>query len=216
MRFQTGQLIIRRHFQHRLLSRVWLGHVAADDDLGTWMWVASGSAYRDLGSESGRHLRDIEFAEWPVVAKAFDESPWSGQTLMLHPREGGYSSWMFFDDAGAITKYYINLELPAVRWFDPQTALAGLDTIDYDLDVIVNPDHTWYWKDEEEFAERLQFPDIYWVDDEAAVRAEGTRVIELAEAGQFPFDGSMIDYRPDPCWPVLTEMPSGWDRPRSF
>lgn len=222
MRFEPGQLIVRRHFQRGLLSRVWLGHVAADDDLGTWMWVASGSAYRDLGSADGHHLRDLDFTQWPTMDKAFDETPWRGQVLMLHPRDGEYSSWMFFDATDfSLQRFYINLELPAVRWLDQAgpghpTSLAGLDTTDYDLDVIVNPDLTWHWKDEEEFAERLKYPQIYWVDDEAAVRAEGERIIKLAEAGQFPFDGTMTNFRPDPSWPVPTEMPVGWDRPQAF
>jgi hypothetical protein len=216
MRFAPGQLIVRRHFQRGLLSRVWLGHVAADDDLGTWMWVASGSAYRDLGAADGRHLRQVNFLEWPTMAKTFDERPWRGQVLMLHPREGEYSSWMFLDADYRVSRYYINLELPAVRWHDAEAGLAGLDTTDYDLDVIVHPDLTWEWKDEEEFTERLAYPDIYWVDDEAAVRAEGERIIKLAEAGQFPFDGTMTDYRPDPSWPIPTEMPPGWDRPSAL
>jgi protein associated with RNAse G/E len=216
VRFRPGQLIVRRHFQHDLLSRVWLGQVVADDDSGTWMWVASGSAYRDLGSADGRHLRALNFADWPTTEKKFDETPWRGQALMLHPREGDYSCWLFFDSDGAFARYYVNLELPAVRWFDHGTGLAGLDTVDYDLDVIVEPDLAWHWKDEDEFAERLRRPDIYWVDDEATVRAEGERLIKLAQAGQFPFDGAMTDYRPDPTWPVPTEMPTGWDRPRAF
>lgn len=216
MRFEPGQVIVRRHYQHHLLSRVWLGHVAAEDDRATWMWVAPGSAYRDLGSADGRHLRQLDFAQWPRIPKAYDETPWRGQVLMLHPREGDYSAWLFFDDDGALRHWYVNLELPAVRWRDPHTGLAGLDTVDYDLDVVVTPDRSWRWKDEEEFAMRLRHPDVYWVDDEAAVRAEGERLIKLAEAGEFPFDGSMVDFRPDPSWPVLTEMPAGWDRSRVF
>ena len=39
---------------------------------------------------------------------------------------------------------------------------------------------------------------MYWVDDEAAVWAEGRRVVELIEAGAFPFDGTRTDFRPDP------------------
>ena len=52
----------------------------------------------------------------------------------------------------------------------------------------------------------------YWVRDEAAVWAEGRRVIKIAEAGEFPFDGTWTDFRPDPSWPI-PELPPGWDRP---
>ncbi len=212
--FEPSALVLRRHFQHHLLSRAWLGRVVADDVHGLWMWVANGSAYRELGTADGKHLREIDFASWLGVPKALDVRPWRGNVLMLHPREGHYSSWMFFHPPGKLLRWYVNLELPAVRWRD-DTA-AGVDTNDYDLDVIVHPDLTWEWKDEAEFAERLRHPDVYWVDDEAAVRAEGERLIKLAEAGRFPFDGTMRDFRADREWPVPTEMPAGWDRPRAW
>lgn len=213
MEFRVGELALRRHFQHDLLSRVWLGRVAADDEHGLWLWVDGGSAYRDLGTAGGQHLREIDFADWPHVAKAFDERPWRGRVLMFHPRVGDYSTWMFFDDDGALRRWYVNLELPGVRWRDPTA--AGIDTVDYDLDVVVAPDLSWQWKDEDEFAMRLAHPDVYWVDDAAAVRAEGERLIARAEAGAFPFDGTMRDYRPDPSWTVVSVMPDGWQRPRA-
>lgn len=211
--FRRGEPVLRRHFQGERLSRYWLGHVAADDEHGLWLWVPPGAAYGDLGAADGRHLRDLDFAEWPRIPKRFDTTPWRGRMLMLHPREGNYSAWLFFAADGSFQRWYVNLELPATRWRD--ATAAGIDTVDYDLDVIVRPDLTWYWKDEEEFVHRLRYPDVYWVDDEAAVRAEGERLIKLAEAGQFPFDGTMTDFRPDPAWPVPDTLPTGWDRPRA-
>ena len=67
--------------------------------------------------------------------------------------------------------WYVNLEEHGVRWDDG--SVAGVDVVDQDLDILVEPDRSWRWKDEEEFVERLAFPDGYWVPDEAAVRAEG-------------------------------------------
>ena len=91
--------------------------------------------------------------------------------------------------------------------------MAGVDVVDQDLDVVVRPDRSWQWKDEDEFTERLAFPDHYWVTDEKAVRAEGARVIALAEAGEFPFDGTWCDFVPPADWTSPTELPPGWDRP---
>ena len=67
-----------------------------------------------------------------------------------------------------------------------------------------------YPMDEEEFAEHLAYPHGYWVSDEAAVRAEGERVVKLIDAGEFPFDGSGTGFRPDPAWsgPVMWTCPS--------
>jgi Protein of unknown function (DUF402) len=215
MHFEVGELILRRQFQRSLLSRVWAGRVAADDDRALWIWTANGSAHRDLGHADGRHLREVSFTDWPSAPKAFEARAWGGDVLMMHPCEGDVSVWFFRTPTGKLRSWYVNLERPVVRWRDA-SGLAGVDTTDYDLDVVVQPDLSWRWKDEEEFAERLGHPDIYWVDDEAAVRAEGRRMIKLAEAGEFPFDGTMRDYRPDPAWTVPAEMPPGWDRPRAW
>jgi hypothetical protein len=88
-----------------------------------------------------------------------------------------------------------------------------VDIVDQDLDLVIRPDLSWEWKDEGEFTERLAFPDHYWVTDEQAVRAEGRRVVKRIEAGEFPFDGTWVDFSPDPSWAVPTALPVGWDRP---
>lgn len=83
----------------------------------------------------------------------------------------------------------------------------GYATEDHALDVVVEPDGSWRWKDEDELADAVRAGRV----DEAAARAEGERV--LAEA---PFPTGWEGYRPDPDWPV-PELPAGWDsEPRPF
>jgi hypothetical protein len=214
--FAPGRVMVRRQYQHDLLSRVWAGVVAADDDDGLWMWVGTGSAHRDLGHADGRHLRQIAFTEWRGAPKAYNERAWHGNALMFHPHAGAgdYSVWFYFTDDGGFVRWYVNLEQPVIRW--ERDGLLGVDTTDFDLDVVVAPDRTWSWKDEEEFTERLAHPDLYWVTDEQAVRDEGLRLIKLADAGDFPFDGTRTAFRPDPAWPVVSAMPPGWDGPRAW
>jgi hypothetical protein len=213
MNLEPGRLVVRRQFQRDdLLSRVWVGRVAADDDSGLWVWVSTGSAFRDIGAADGRPFRDVPFAEWGRTPKAMRELTWRGDVLMFHPPDGAHSTWLFFSPDGAFRSWYVNLEEPSRRWADP--TIAGIDTVDYDLDVVVAPDRAWQWKDSDEFAYHLAHPDVYWVDDEAAVRAEGERLVDLVTAGAFPFDGTHTDFRPDPSWTVPVAMPAGWDRPR--
>jgi protein associated with RNAse G/E len=133
---------------------------------------------------------------------------------MFHPTDAPYSVWLFFQD-GQFTSWYVNLERAGARWVNDD-GLVGLDTIDYDLDIVAAPDRSWRWKDEHEFAGHLLSPETYWVDDEQAVRTSGAEVVKLIEAGDFPFDGTMTDFRPDPRWTVPTEFPAGWDRPRAW
>jgi hypothetical protein len=40
-------------------------------------------------------------------------------------------------------------------------------------------------------------------------------MIALAEAGEYPFDGSWVDFQPDPAWVMPDALPTGWDRPRA-
>ena len=234
MTLDRGSVVVRRQFQRDdLLSRVWVGHVAADDEHGLWVWVADGSVFLDIGAADGRTFREVPFGEWRLTDKALIEHRWRGEMLMFHPPGEAYSLWFFFgggadrgaggeagrgagggaDPAGRLRSWYVNLEEPAVRWHDSTS--AGIDTIDHDLDLVVAPDRTWRWKDEDEFADHLAHPDTYWVDDPAAVWAEGERVVKLIQAGEFPFDGSRTDFRPDPMWTVPAELPPDWNRPRA-
>lgn len=215
MNLEPGQLVVRRQFQRdALLSRVWVGRAAAVDERGLWLWVASGSAYRDIGAADGRAFREVPFREWGKTDKALRALTWNGDMLLLHPADGAHSVWFFFTPAGEFRSWYVNLEEPAAWWKDEAT--AGIDTVDYDLDIVVAPDRSWRWKDEEEFADHLAHPDSYWVPDADAVRAEGERLVAVVEAGRFPFDGTRTDFRPDPSWTVPLTMPPGWDRPRAY
>jgi hypothetical protein len=89
---------------------------------------------------------------------------------------------------------------------------AGIDVADLGLDVVVDPDRTWCWKDEDDFAAFTDAPGYWTAAQAVAARAEGRRVIALAEEGKSPFDGTYCDFVPDPTW-SLPELPTGWDIP---
>jgi hypothetical protein len=188
--------------------------VISDDERGLLLWLARGSAVIIEVAADGRRVRDMPFVEWSVLEHRLTTDTWAGPgVLKFIPPAGDHSVWFFRTDEDAFKCWYVNLEEHAARWDDG--TIAGVDVVDQDLDVVVAPDLTWEWKDEDEFAERLAAPEFYWVPDPEAVRAEGRRVIKQAEAGDFPFDGTWTDFRPDPGWPVPTDLPPGWDRPHA-
>lgn len=81
---------------------------------------------------------------------------------------------------------------------------------DLGLDVVVNPDRSWHWKDEDDFAAFTDAPG-YWTAEQAAVaRTEGRRLIRLADNGSFPFGGTHCHFVPDPKW-SCPKLPTGWD-----
>ncbi len=212
MGFAPGSLIVHRNARHDRLGWVRPARVVSDDDRGLLVWIAPGSVVASEVSADGRGMRAMPFAEWITLSYGVKRHPWMGfGVLKFHPVGADHSVWWFRDADGGFANWYVNLEERAVRWDDG--ALAGIDVVDQDLDIVVDPDRSWRWKDEDEFTERLAFPDHYWVRDEAAVRAEGWRVVKQIEAGDFPFDGTWIDFQPDPSWATPTELPAGWDRP---
>ncbi|RZU49757.1 uncharacterized protein DUF402 [Krasilnikovia cinnamomea] len=210
--FAPGQPVLYRHIAGDRVVGVRPCRVVSDDDRGLLLWLARASAVAVEVAVDGRRVRDMPFTEWVTLDRHLREATWQGPAILKFlPREGRYSVWFFRDDRDRFAAWYVNLEEPLARWDDGPA--AGVDVIDQDLDIVVAPDHSWRWKDEDEFAERLALPEHYWVRDAAAVWAEGHRVIELIEAGKFPFDGTWTDFHPDPAWPVPHALPPGWDRP---
>lgn len=213
MVFEPGQLLLHRGFVGDNLVFLRTARVVAHDELGLRLWIARGSAAALSVAQDGRTIRDMPFEEWIEQRQVLNELPWWGPNLLMFvPPDRAHSVWWFWDARDEFVGWYINLEEPSVGW--TRGGLAGVDVTDQDLDVWVYPDRTWEWKDEDEFEERLAFPDNYWVTDPDAVRAEGEQVIKLVEAGLFPFDGTWCDFRPDPAWRVLAELPAGWRAPR--
>jgi hypothetical protein len=234
-RFKPGRLLVHRHFTHRDLVWVPLVRVVSDDERGLLMWMPHGTPMRREVTLDGRGPRGMPFADWLEAPKHMVGDIHRGPNILKFvPPDSAHSVWWLFrpaataglppreaataglsptDATGTFAAWYVNLERPIARWDDG--ALAGIDTTDFDLDIWVWPDRTWQWKDEHELAERLGFPEHYWVSDPDAVWAEGRRVIPKIEAGEFPFDGTWCDFRPDPTWDMPERVPDGWDRPRA-
>ena len=212
MGFERGRLVMDRNVRRGRIGWARPARVVSDDERGLALWIGRGAAVASEVADDGRGMRTMPFSEWITHSYRLNIGIWQGPSLLKFlPTGAAHSVWWFRDDAGRFANWYVNLEEPAVRWDDGE--LAGVDVVDQDLDIVVRPDRSWYWKDEDEFAERLAFPEHYWVSDEAAVRAEAERVIKLVEAGEFPFDGVWCDFVPEPGWTVPTVLPAGWDRP---
>jgi len=196
-----GRSVLHRQFTGDQLVFLRTGRVVAHDERGLVLWVPHGGPMALTMTEDGRGLRDMPFREWVTHPRRLVSRTWWGPNiLMLAPPGAAHSVWWFWDARGRHVAWYINLEEPGVLWDDG--AAAGLDNTDQDLDVWVWPDRSWQWKDEDEMAALIGNPAYFDAEEAAAVRAEGERLIKLAEAGAYPFDGTHVDFRPDPSWPV--------------
>jgi hypothetical protein len=208
--FDTGQTIVRRNIHvNGRIAAVETARVVSDDARGVLTWTAERSQVMHRSTLSGESVRKMPMTQRRSIPTMLSPTEWRDTgVLICTPPDVCHSIWWFFDPHGAFLGWYVNLEAPAHRWF------GGLDTTDHALDVWVEPDRSWVWKDEDEFAERTGHPDYWSVQEAARIRAEGEKLVGLIEAGAHPFDGSLTDFRPDPRWQPTT-LPPHWDLPVS-
>jgi hypothetical protein len=98
--------------------------------------------------------------------------PWhTNRVVWLTPFGAAHALGHFWNDAsGEFLGYYVNLQAPL------RPTPLGYDSFDHVLDVVVKPDGTWQWKDEDEFVEAVDLG-IFTPSEAAAIRSEGERVI---------------------------------------
>lgn len=148
--------------------------------------------------------RGERLAECAVLGDwVFVDAAWDISTLVLMCPGDWHAVWISWLDSGEQWGWYVNLQLPYRR------TSCGYETMDLVLDVTVDLDRTWRWKDEDEleaFVERGAF------DGDLAdrIRAEGLSVAGRAERAEPPFDGAWTGWHPDSAW-SLPELRRGWD-----
>ena len=153
-------------------------------------WVGTGANFEWLGPLMG---------EWPHRFRTWVDT----NVLMLTPPGAWHSVWLMWEaQTWKFRCWYVNLQMPLV------STSRGFDTLDRMLDVVIAPNGDHRWKDEDHLERAL---DIGWISAEDArrVRSEGERVIERAARREYPFDGELISWRPDPAWPIPT-LPPDW------
>lgn len=180
----------------------------ADDAQGLLLWVPAGADFACRVDADGEPMREAPLDQ--VGAAELSVRRWLHRDLLILMRPGAaHSVWWIFVD-GSFDGWYVNMEHPGTRWAAEDA--SGVDTVDHALDVVVAPDRTWRWKDEEAFAAFTGQAGFWTAAQAARIRGEALRVGEQVEAGVFPFDGSLSDFRPAPSWPRPT-LPAGWNRP---
>ena len=123
--------------------------------------------------------------------------------MLLEP-ERFYSICLLWQQStGEFERYYVNFQLPYRR------SNIGFDTLDLDLDLLVERDMSIRWKDADEYEEALSRGLITpeWREGVEVARAE---VLERVRRKEPPFDGSLLSWRPDPTWRP-SRLPSGWE-----
>jgi protein associated with RNAse G/E len=122
--------------------------------------------------------------------------------ILLEP-EKFYSTIYIWEAASdKFVCYYINFQLPFRR-----TSL-GFDTLDLDLDIVIESSLNWQWKDKHEYQDGISA---------GGIKPEWIRQIELAqnevfariEKQAYPLDASWLNWRPDSTWST-PYLPENW------
>jgi hypothetical protein len=193
-------------------DRVWAARpmtVVRDDGDVAALWFPQGTRWKAptldprrswLGDRGHRLAECAASGEW-----VFRDGEWDVSTLVLMREGDWHAVWVSWLPDGRHWGWYVNLQKPYRR------TTLGFETMDLMLDVIVDPDRTWRWKDEDElavFVERGVFEPA--IADR--IREEGLSVAGRAERNEPPFDEPWPEWRPDPSW-ALPRLPTGWDEP---
>jgi hypothetical protein len=172
--------------------------VLADAGVVVVLFVAGGATCA-WPTVNGRPARELPLEERWSGEWGWAEREWRGPGLLIVHREGnGFALWHFVNEDGSFAGWYVNLERPWVR-----TEL-GFDTRDHTLDVWVDANGGWRWKDEDELESAVAHG---WFSRAEAdtFRAEGERVV-----AEWPFPTGWEDWREPEGWEPAT-LPPGWD-----
>jgi hypothetical protein len=193
-RWRPGDLIVRREL---CLGSPWLGQAAfvvEDTEDLLALYVAEGS---ELGYPEG---------DWPGGSHPWlGNDRWHGHGVLQLQRPGeAHALWLFWEGSRReLAFWYVNLQAPFRR------TRVGIDTQDHELDIVIERDGSWRFKDEEWLDEWVRLG--RWTPAEVeAIRAEGARVAAELEAGRRWWSETWADWLPAPDWRG-GDLPPGWD-----
>jgi hypothetical protein len=199
-----------------VLQEVWNGRVWAArpmtvvEDAGATvaLWFPKGTAWKAPTTPPARprakHRGERLAASAGLGDWVFVDALWDVSTVVLMREAEWHAVWISWLEDGTQWGWYVNLQKPFRR-----TPL-GFETMDLMLDVVIDLDRSWRWKDEDELALFVE-RGVFGRQLAERVRREGLEVARRAERGEPPFDGSWSDWRPDPGW-RRPALPTDWER----
>jgi predicted RNA-binding protein associated with RNAse of E/G family len=195
--FQPGESAALREIWD---GRIWSARpvtVVEDAEEQITLFIPAGAHWM-APFRDGKRLK-IQEAEYELVDQRYEAHvlsfAWPGSSAAV---------LLFFESDWSPSHWYVNLEDPLRR------SPVGFDTLDHKLDVIVELDGSWRWKDEDQFVEIIE-RGLLAPDEETLLRAEAEDAVRRIAERERPFDRDWFGWRPDPAWPTPT-LPEGWDR----
>ncbi|WGW12139.1 DUF402 domain-containing protein [Saxibacter everestensis] len=175
--------------------------VVDDTDDHLAVYLESGTRMLCQVLSDGHDIRSLPGPERFSAPRAQAVRRWTGGGILaVFQPNTMYSVWCFETRPGIRNLYYVNIELPFTRDVD------GIETSDLVLDVIVRPDRSFHYKDEDEL-ELARHAGMYSDSQIASIREAASDAAQTVRRWAFPFNAGFENFRPDPTWQI-PELPN--------
>lgn len=197
-RFEPGEVVALRE---NVRDRIWTAipaHVVEDTSARRVFHIAPRTIFRSPRGDDGSWLR-LPTREWSL-----EERAWDPVEILSFAVDGIACGFLLMrDPEGQPVRWYLNLESPLRR------SPVGFDYTDHVLDVIVELDGSWRWKDEDELREAVRLG-LFTQDEASSFYRDGERAVAMLRDHEPPFDRDWSSWQPDSAWPP-PRLPEGWD-----
>jgi hypothetical protein len=147
---------------------------------------------------ASRRWASIRAGEWELA-----DFTWHTNRLLILLEPGRfYATIVFWEHlSNAFGCYYINFQLPFRR------SHAGFDTLDLELDMVIDETGAWRWKDLDDYEEAIREGGMLpeWMQ---GIENDKAEVFDRLRQRLYPLDGSWLRWQPDPGW-TAPVMPAG-------
>lgn len=206
MSFAYGDVVTYRWRRKQPFDVVLPMRVVEDCEDVTILYTAVGTPMKAEATADGRVMsRDVAlFVERQSMVCGYVDWTWTkNHSLMFAFPDSLAAILLFFrEETWEFNYYYVNMQAILTR------TEIGFDGADYILDIVVQPDFSWAWKDLDEFAD-ARTHGMLPNDLLDRIQAAGNATIQLIESRGFPFDAGYETWRPDRSWTV-PELPGNW------
>ena len=201
-RFRCGDCILYRETdEHGQIIDVKPVTVVEDSETQIVLWLPMDTPTKNpvlLNHTPGTPRR------WTEDNWTLQDSTWQwGELLIVIRPDQHRATCVIWSRDREFSGWYVNMQSRLTR-----TPL-GFDLRDHQLDILVEPNREWRWKDKDELDICVQDGRVS-LEDAIAIRAEGQRAVEEIERNVGPFSAGWEGWHPDPKLPRPT-LSSDWD-----
>jgi hypothetical protein len=197
-KFQRGDSILYRELdEHRRIIDVKPVTVVEDSNDRVLLWLPLETPTKK--PEQLNHVPGTP-RRWLEGTCRLVDAVWRWSELLIVVRPDEFrATWVRWSQDRVFQGWYVNFQSELTR------TRLGFDIRDYQLDILVDPDRNWRWKDQDEFDLAVELGRMT-VAQAKTVRAEARLAVEEIERNGGPFSERWENWRPtaDLKRPMLT------------